>query len=511
MIYWLLAVTLLVELIAYTCLTLSFMSKQGLRRFIFGGLGFSLLTLAAYALMSDWQVWLLPAFIIPYQLINLARAAAYRLPPKRLRSASLHTFFWLVALQVTLFGVGTGMRYYDEYTVITLVSLQAIVAVILFGSTARTWQRIKPHIQRTPMTDSELPSLSVLIPARNETSDLRECLESFIASDYPKLEIIALDDCSTDKRTPEIIRSFAADGVRFIAGREPDAQRWFAKNSAYNDLRAQASGEILLFCGVDVRVEKETLRHLVEIMYARKRDMISLLPLRPHDEKRRLSFIQAMRYWWELGFPRRYFNRPPVLSTLWLIRATALDKAGGFAAAARKAVPEAYFAKELVKSDRYIFLRSTPALPVFSTKSLDEQYETAVRIRYPQIHHRVSFVVIIALYELIFLIGPFISLPFYLITNQLWVVWLLSFITIGLLSYSYYLIAIRTHLNNVYLGLLTAPVAFLLDIVLLHTSMYKYEFSEVIWHERNVSGSILQVIPSLPRIEELPSTSNPLD
>ena len=56
MIYWLLAVTVLVELIAYTCLTLSFMSKQGLRRFIFGGLGFSLLTLAAYALMSDWQV-----------------------------------------------------------------------------------------------------------------------------------------------------------------------------------------------------------------------------------------------------------------------------------------------------------------------------------------------------------------------------------------------------------------------------------------------------------------------
>ena len=51
-----------------------------------------------------------------------------------------------------------------------------------------------------------------------------------IASDYPKLEIIVLDDCSQD-RTAEIIRNFAHDGVRFIQS-EDNKDNWLDKNKA---------------------------------------------------------------------------------------------------------------------------------------------------------------------------------------------------------------------------------------------------------------------------------------
>src|SRR5258708_25474651 len=50
------------------------------------------------------------------------------------------------------------------------------------------------------------PSVSVLVPARNEALRIRACLESLIAQNYPSLEIVVLDDESQDA-TAEIVRS----------------------------------------------------------------------------------------------------------------------------------------------------------------------------------------------------------------------------------------------------------------------------------------------------------------
>lgn len=458
-----------------------------------------MLASAGMAVATD-PIWAFPVLLfVPYRLINQARAFRGAGSEQRLRVTSLRTLAVTVAIQLAAVCLTWALVRYVTWGHLALVAaaLQATVAVWFLAATVRTWRRIKPPVNDTHLTDHQLPTLSVLVPARDETFDLQSCLEHLVASDYPKLEIIALDDCSANRRTPEIIRSFAHDGVRFVQGKEPPA-RWLAKNHAYKRLAEEASGELLLFCGVDTIVEPHTLRRLVELMLAKKRDMISLLPLRPATEHRKLSFIQAMRYWWELGFPRRTFHRPPVLSTLWLIRADALRQGGGFAAVAQAITPEAYFAKTLIKSDAYAFLRSTPNLPVYSTKGLAEQYSTAIRVRYPQLHRRIEMVALTTLFELFFLLGPFIFLPAAVLVHfgaLPIVLWLFAAASISLM---YYLIAIRTHLNNLALGILTAPVAFILDIFMLHNSMFKYEFSDITWHDRSISRPMLQVIPRLP-------------
>lgn len=459
----------------------------------------ALLISSTLAAISD-PLWIAPLIFVPYRLLNHARAIRGIGPNQRLRTVSLQTLAGIGLIQFSALTAVWLLQTYSVWPKVApwLAAAQAGVAVWFLIAALRTWRHSKPPANNVHLTDDELPSLSVLVPARNETLDLQNCLEHLIASDYPKLEIIALDDCSTTRRTPEIIRGFAHDGVRFVQGNEPPAH-WLAKNHAYRRLAEEASGELLLFCGVDVIVEPHTLRQLVELMLAENRDMLSLLPLRPATEHRKLSFIQAMRYWWELGFPRRTFNRPPVLSTLWLIRAGALEYEGGFGAVAQTITPEAYFAKALIASDRYMFLRSTPSLPVYSTKGLAEQYSTAIRVRYPQLHRRLEMVVLTTLFELFILLGPFILLPaafvvhFGLLPVVLWLV------AAAGISAMYYLIAIRTHLNNLALGILTAPVAFILDICMLHNSMFKYEFGEVSWHERSVSRPMLQVIPELPK------------
>ena len=63
----------------------------------------------------------------------------------------------------------------------------------------------------------DLPTVSVCISARNETHAMTQCLERIVASDYPKLEVIVLDDGSRDN-TSLLIKSFAHAGVRFIEG-----------------------------------------------------------------------------------------------------------------------------------------------------------------------------------------------------------------------------------------------------------------------------------------------------
>ena len=80
--------------------------------------------------------------------------------------------------------------------------------------------RIKENEDLTSIDLIDLPSVSVLIPARNEQVAMRSSLEMVLASDYPKLEVIVLDDNSVDNTSDEI-KLFAHAGVRFVSGEKP--------------------------------------------------------------------------------------------------------------------------------------------------------------------------------------------------------------------------------------------------------------------------------------------------
>ena len=56
------------------------------------------------------------------------------------------------------------------------------------------------------------PLISVCVPARNEERNIRACIESILAQDYPNFEVIVLDDRSADA-TPEILRQLATHTV----------------------------------------------------------------------------------------------------------------------------------------------------------------------------------------------------------------------------------------------------------------------------------------------------------
>ncbi|HEY5152865.1 MAG TPA: glycosyltransferase [Candidatus Saccharimonadales bacterium] len=438
-------------------------------------------------------------FLSAYRTINLLRIIKARMQADYLYRISRRAAWQLIGLQAldaALAGLAGHFRIGIVAWLYLVTAAQLAAGAILFTTTLKQLRNTKPPQPGTAHADKDLPSLTVAIPARNETTDLEDCLQSLLTSTYPKLEILVLDDCSQNSRTPEIIRSFAHQGVRFVAGKTPPGQ-WLAKNYAYAQLAEEANGELLLFCGVDVRFRPDSLRRLVEILLYKKKGMLSLIPGNELPDRRDLAsnLVQPARYAWELALPRRLLGRPPVLSTCWLISREVLQKAGGFAAVSRKAIPEAYLARQAAAiQNGYIFLQSDNNIGIGSHKSFDEQLATATRTRYPQLHRRLELVALTGLAEFSVLLWPLAILITGLL-SRLW--WLAALSGLGycmeVITYSK--VVNLTYRKKSIRGILLLPVAALYDIAILNYSMWRYEFREVIWKGRNVCIPVMRRIP----------------
>src|SRR3954467_12962797 len=98
------------------------------------------------------------------------------------------------------------------------------------------------------MSASANPSVSVIVPARDEEACLAECLRSLVGQQGPQYEIIVVDDHSTDA-TRAIAETFA---VRVISA-DVLPQGWSGKcNAAWTGARV-ASGKWLLFTDADTK------------------------------------------------------------------------------------------------------------------------------------------------------------------------------------------------------------------------------------------------------------------
>ena len=458
-----------------------------------------LLTLAAsikLMLALPWLAGLILLLLTGFRLINLFRIAYGRMHERYLYTSTERTAIWLFLMHVLLFGyLATPQSISQFLTLNLLVLIQLLTAAVFLTVTLKNISKLRFKMPDTFLTDRELPTVSVAIPARNEPDDRTACLRTVLASDYPKLEVLVYDDWSQGK-TADIIRSFAQNGVRFVKGEEPHT-RWLAKNQAYQKLYESASGELVLFCGVDARLGPGSIRSMVNLMYARRKSMLSILPVRS-DTSPASAVIQPTRYWWELSLPRRMFNRPPVLSTCWMIGRQDLKEYGGFAAVSHSILPERYFARKLIMTDQYSFVRSAGELDVKTTKSFPEQYATAIRTRYPQVRRRPELILLTGLASATFLFLPFCLLfaSFVAGTSYFWpVLAACLMLTAGHLA-----IVNATDPANSLLAAVTFPVVALTDIATGFISMMQYEFFKVEWKDRNICIPVMHVYPKLPEL-----------
>lgn len=163
--------------------------------------------------------------------------------------------------------------------ILSIVALvcAAIPAVIFFRN-----QRAYRPPPRGVWRRERMPSVSVLIPARNEERGIRAAVESVLASRGVRVEVLVMDDHSED-RTAEIVEQMAGTGhdgyrtVRLL--RAPNLPPgWNGKQHACARLAEASSHDWLVFMDADVRLEPEALARTVAFMQESQADLGSGIP-----------------------------------------------------------------------------------------------------------------------------------------------------------------------------------------------------------------------------------------
>ncbi len=128
-----------------------------------------------------------------------------------------------------------------------------------------------------PLTDG--PLLSVIVPARNEARVIETVVRTVLASGYRDLELIVVDDRSTDA-TAAIVERLARDNarLRLVRGAELPAG-WYGKPWACVQGARAAAGELLLFTDADTRHTPELIPRAVAALQPRRDGLVTVAPL----------------------------------------------------------------------------------------------------------------------------------------------------------------------------------------------------------------------------------------
>ncbi len=102
------------------------------------------------------------------------------------------------------------------------------------------------------------PLVSIIIPCYQAAKTIRRTIADLLHQDYPAIEIIAVDDGSTD-RTASVLQEFA-EHITII--RQPNRGAAAARNKGFEE----SHGEYVFFCDADVRAKPHMISALVDTL-----------------------------------------------------------------------------------------------------------------------------------------------------------------------------------------------------------------------------------------------------
>ena len=223
-----------------------------------------------------------------------------------------------------------------------MITWLAVVSCLLALIPATLFLRNLSLYAPLPQPGAERVRCSVLIPARNEEGNIAAALHSILQSDDVDLEVIVLDDGSTD-HTADIVREFTADPRVRLETAEALHGDWCGKNFACHQLAALATHPLLIFMDADVRVSRaDSLARLAAFV---DRSGAALVSGVPREETGTLMerLIIPLIHFVLLGFlplERMRKSTDPRFAAacgqILAVRRDAYERAGGHAAVAKR-------------------------------------------------------------------------------------------------------------------------------------------------------------------------------
>ena len=162
--------------------------------------------------------------------------------------------------------------------IFTVILLGIFITWISLMSTMYKSFTKAPFLDIFEKKETDMPKVSVILPARNEEDFITKCLETLCRQNYKNFEIIAINDSSEDK-TEEIIEKFAKNDSRVIhvSAREKP-KNWMGKNWACMEGFKKATGDLLLFTDADTKFEKNVMELTVSHLLSESLDALTVIP-----------------------------------------------------------------------------------------------------------------------------------------------------------------------------------------------------------------------------------------
>jgi hopene-associated glycosyltransferase HpnB len=273
--------------------------------------------------------------------------------------------------------------------------------------------------------DIKWPSVSVVIPARNEAEILPKTLPALLRQDYTgRYHIFLIDDCSEDD-TEKIARKIADNPVTsnrltVIKG-EPVPPGWTGKLWALQQgIQALENNgfEFLLFTDADIEHMPHSLRSLAHKAVSEQLDMVSLMAqLRVKGNWERW-LIPAFVYFFSKLYPFRWVNDPkraPAAAAggCIFLRRESLEKSGGLERISEALIDDCALARQIKSHSKTpggrIWLGLTREVrSLRHYNGLSGIWRMVSRTAYAQLHYSpLLMLVTVAVMALLYLVPPF--------------------------------------------------------------------------------------------------------
>jgi len=181
------------------------------------------------------------------------------------------------------------------------------------------------------------PLVSVCVPARNEERNIQRCCEALLEQTYPNLEILVIDDRSTDG-TPQVLTSLAAENtlLRILAGEELPAG-WAGKPHALSQAARQARGEWFCFVDADTFIAPQGLASAFATAQAQQADLFTMMTEQELGSFWEKVILPLVFTGLSVGFVPRKVNDPAKADAIAngqfiLIKRSVYEAVGGHAA-----------------------------------------------------------------------------------------------------------------------------------------------------------------------------------
>ena len=189
------------------------------------------------------------------------------------------------------------------------------------------------------------PLISVCIPARNEERNIRACVEAVLAQDYPNIEIIVLDDRSSDA-TPQILADIASRDSHLYSISGSDLPKgWAGKPHALFQASASARGEWLCFVDADTFLSPATLSSCYAKAITTQADMFTIMTFQILGSFWEKTIMPLVMTALSVGFSPRKVNDPNKKDAIAngqfiLIKRSIYDAIGGHASVKNSVVED---------------------------------------------------------------------------------------------------------------------------------------------------------------------------